>query len=201
MTPLAQQEMTQAELIAIAKTGDLNAFSKLMETLQPRLLAQAIAFCGDPELAKDLVQDAMISAWKSLKRYDGSCQLYTWLYVILQRQHLRSVGWFRRRLPLATGAQVLLTSKYEAAAPRRDGMKSDEAVQLRAMVSSLPQKHREVVSLRFYAEATEEETAAALGISAGTVKSRLHHALKKLRRMKEKLNPLRVSAHSSIERS
>jgi RNA polymerase sigma-70 factor, ECF subfamily len=49
--------------------------------------------------------------------------------------------------------------------------------------------------LRFYAEAAETEIAAALGISAGTVKSRLHHALEKLRRMKEKVNRLRDAAH------
>ena len=63
------------------------------------------------------------------------------------------------------------------------------------MLTALPPRHREVVRLRFYAEATEAEIAAALGISAGTVKSRLHHALTKMRRMKEKVNRLRGSAH------
>jgi RNA polymerase sigma-70 factor (ECF subfamily) len=63
------------------------------------------------------------------------------------------------------------------------------------MVTALPAKHREVIRLRFYAEASEAEIASALGISAGTVKSRLHHALEKLRQMKEKVNRLRDSRH------
>lgn len=70
-----------------------------------------------------------------------------------------------------------------------------DAELLRAMMQALPTRHREVVRLRFYADASDSEIAAALGISQGTVKSRLHHALEKLRRMKEKVNHLRAAAH------
>jgi len=58
------------------------------------------------------------------------------------------------------------------------------------MIEALPARHREVVRLRFYGQATEAEIAAALGIAQGTVKSRMANALGKLRRMKEKLLPL-----------
>ena len=63
------------------------------------------------------------------------------------------------------------------------------------MISALPARHREIVRLRYYADANESEIAAALGISKGTVKSRLHNALEKLRRMKEKVNCLREFSH------
>ncbi len=76
-----------------------------------------------------------------------------------------------------------------------DAADAAESELLRAMVAALPARHREVIRLRFYAEASEAEMAAALGISQGTVKSRLHHALEKLRRMKEKMNRLRDAAH------
>lgn len=201
MAQTEQQDTKQAELIILAKSGDLDAFSELMERLQPRLLAQAVSFCGDPESAKDLVQDAMIAAWKSLGRFDGSCQPFTWLYVILQRQHLRSLGWFARRIPLATSAQALTASRHEDAANDGHSIGSDESRQLRSMVSALPRKHREVIRLRFYAEASEQETAAALGISVGTVKSRLYHAMEKLRRMREKLNLLRPEPHLPTDRA
>ena len=62
-------------------------------------------------------------------------------------------------------------------------------------MADLPARHREVIRLRYYAEASEAEIASALGTSPGTVKSRLHHALEKLRRMKEKMNRLRAAAH------
>ncbi len=184
------------DLVALAREGDAGAFSQIMEAQQPRLMAQALAFCGDADLARDLVQETMIAAWKSLRRYDGSCQFFTWLYVILLRQHRRALGWFSRRLPLATLEQQAAAAQCEPAAgdANADGVETE---QLRAMVTALPARHREVIRLRFYAEATEAEIASALGISQGTVKSRLHHGLEKLRRMKERLNRLRDAAHQS----
>ena len=185
-----------AELVALARDGDVRAFSRLMEAQQPRLMGQALAFCGDVQRAQDLVQETMIAAWKSLRRYDGSCRFFTWLYVILLRQHRRALGWFARRLPSPTAAQMAFAAQHEWATPHDDNPTDvGESELLRAMVSVLPARHREVIRLRFYAEASEAEMAAALGISQGTVKSRLHHALEKLRRMKEKMNRLRDPAH------
>ena len=183
-------------LLARASQGDTRAFSELMEAEQPRLQAQALAFCGDPDLARDLVQETMIAAWRGLPRFDGSCRLFTWLYVILLRQHRRSLGWFSRRPPLATLAQQLAAERHPAAL-EMDGQTTGwpEAELLQAMLAALPARHREVIRLRYYAQASEAEVAAALGVSLGTVKSRTHHALEKLRRMKEKLNLLHAAGH------
>lgn len=185
-----------SDLLALARDGDVAAFSRIMEAEQPRLMSQALAFCGNSHLAEDLVQDTMIAAWKSLHRFDESCRLFTWLYVILLRQHRRSQSWFLRRLPLATLEQQAMAARHEPATPDEGGgADAAEAELLRAMLAALPARHREVIRLRFYAEAGEAEIAAALGISPGTVKSRLHHALEKLRRMKEKVNRLLGAAH------
>ena len=185
-------------LLARAQAGDLEAFSQLMETVQPRLLGQALAFCGEHQRAQDLVQETMVAAWKSLPRFDGSCRFFTWLYVILLRQHRRALGWFARRLPLATlEQQIAATQREPVHAPATD-VGAEEAELLRAMLTALPARHREVVRLRFYAGASEAEIAAALGISPGTVKSRLHHGLQKLRAMREKVNRLRGGAHEPV---
>jgi len=182
--------------LALAREGDVAAFSRVMEAEQARLMAQALVFCADPHLAQDLVQETMIAAWKSLPRFDGSCRFFTWLYVILLRQHRRSLGWFSRRLPMATVEQQAAAERHEA---QEAGAQKNEAEMesevLRAMMAALPARHREVIRLRFYAEASEAEIAAALGISQGTVKSRLHNALDKLRHMKEKVNRLRCDGH------
>jgi len=184
------------DLLALARGGDVAAFSRLMEELQPRLLGQALAFCGESHRAQDLVQETMIAAWKSLHRFDGSCRFFTWLYVILLRQHQRALGWFSRRLPLATLEQQAAAKRFEpATSSEAEEAGAAEAELLRAMLTALSTRHREVVRLRFYTDASEAEIAAALGISPGTVKSRLHHALTKLRRMKEKVNRLREAAH------
>ena len=185
-----------SDLLASARDGDVAAFSRIMVAEQPRLMAQAMAFCGNAHLAQDLVQETMIAAWKSLRRFDESCCLFTWLYVILLRQHRRSLGWFSRRLPLATLEQQAMAARHEPVSPDEGGGADAAAAELlRAMMAALPARHREVIRLRFYAGAGEAEIAAVLGISPGTVKSRLHHALEKLRRMKEKVNRLRGAAH------
>src|SRR5580704_18119883 len=103
------------DLLALARGGDVAAFSRLMEELQPRLLGQALAFCGESQRAQDLVQETMIAAWKGLHRFDGSCRFFTWLYVILLRQHRRALGWFSRRLPLATLEQQAAATRFESA--------------------------------------------------------------------------------------
>ncbi len=197
MTALLHEDLTS--LIALARAGDVEAFSELMRAQQPRLMAQALAFCGARTVAQDLVQETMIEAWKSLGRFDGSCEFFTWLYVILLRRHRRMLGWFSRRIPLATLEQQAAAARDMAVDSEESDAGPAETEFLQAMVSALPARHREVVRLRFYAEAGEAEIAAALGISAGTVKSRLHHALKKLRRMKEKMNRLRGIAHEPAE--
>ena len=110
---------------AIARDGDVAAFSRIMEAEQARLMAQALAFCGNAHLAQDLVQETMIAAWKSLHRFDGSCRLFTWLYVILLRQHRRSLGWFSRRLPLATLEQQAMAARHEPVTPDEGGGADD----------------------------------------------------------------------------
>jgi RNA polymerase sigma-70 factor (ECF subfamily) len=65
---------------------------------------------------------------------------------------------------------------------------SEDAQRVRQAVASLPEEHRLVVELRFFAGATLDEIAAALGCPLGTVKSRLHHALEKLRQMNLAVN-------------
>ena len=184
-----------AELVALARDGDVHAFSRLMEAHQTRLMGQALVFCRDTHLAQDLVQETMIAAWQSLRRYDGSCRFFTWLYAILLRQHRRSLRWFARRLPLPTANQMAYAARHEPTAHDGETTNAAESQLLRAMVGDLPARHRDVIRLRFYQDASEAEIAAALGISQGTVKSRLHHALRKLRRMKEKMNRLRGAAH------
>src|SRR3954452_7924103 len=111
----APPKQQHTDLILLARNGDVEAFSRLMEKLQPQLMGQALAFCGDNQRAQDLVQETMIAAWKSLARFDGSCRFFTWLYVILLRQHRRALGWFSRRLPLATLEQQAAASRFEPA--------------------------------------------------------------------------------------
>jgi len=190
-----------AESLARARQGSTPAFCELVIPLEARLLRQATALCGDASLAEDLVCETLAAAWKSLAAYNETCRLSTWLYAILLHRYQKHLRAARSRpvslASLPAGDVDQGREAYEALpapgqSPAAAIAQRELAAELRQCVEALPQKHRQVVLLRFFEEASLEEIAAALGCSLGTVKSRLHHALGKLRRMKTNLNLLDV---------
>ena len=184
------------ELLSRACAGDSDAFCRLTEPLQARLLRQAAALAGDLSTAEDLISETLVEAWKSLPRYNESCRLSTWLYAILLHRHRKSLSRARCRpislawLPFLE-AQALHEQQANLPSPElspAEAMAQDETgARLRQGIALLPDKHRQVILLRFFEDASLPDMAAVLGCSTGTVKSRLHHALEKLRKMKMNL--------------
>ncbi len=119
-----------------------------------------------------------------LGRSDGRCQFSTWLYGILRHRFLKG----RRRSALSFPYRMLLTVIAMRPARPIVAETSEDAQRVRQAVASLPEEHRLVVELRFFAGATLDEIATALDCPLGTVKSRLHHGLEKLRRMNLAVN-------------
>jgi RNA polymerase sigma-70 factor (ECF subfamily) len=176
-------------LLDQARAGDAEAFGEVCRVHETRLLRQAAALCGNLTLAEDLAQDTLVEAWKSLRRYNGRCQFFTWLCAILLNRY-RNVLRANRLRPASTpGArdqdefekQTNLTD--HTALPDQAVERREQAVLVRQCVQALPAKHQHVIYLRFYVDDSLEGIAAALGCSVGTVKSRLFHALDKLRKM------------------
>jgi RNA polymerase sigma-70 factor (ECF subfamily) len=177
-------------LLDQARGGDAEAFGEICRVHGTRLLRQAVALCGNPALAEDLAQDTLVEAWKCLHRYNGRCQFFTWLCAILLNRY-RNVLRANRLRPVATlgGRDQDEFEKHTGNLPDNTTL-PDQAVELREQavlvrkcVQTLPAKHQQVIHLRFYVDDSLEGIAAALGCSVGTVKSRLFHALDKLRKM------------------
>ena len=184
-------------LLARARSGEAAAFCALAEPLQTRLFQQAEALCGDPATAEDLVSETLVEAWKCLARYDESCRFTTWLYAILLHRHHKNL---RRRhsrpVSLASLSAPEADRHREAhdrvaaggESPLETVLQTERNHQIRSAIDELEEPHRQVVLLRFFEEASLAEMAGVLGCSEGTVKSRLHYALDKLRKMKLSLN-------------
>jgi RNA polymerase sigma-70 factor (ECF subfamily) len=184
------------ELLARARAGDAPAFCQLIEPLQARLLRQAVALTGDVSVAEDLVSETLVEAWKSLARYDESCRFSTWLYAILLHRHQK---WLRRARsrPLALAWLPLFERDHLVArqenvpspepSPAENAARNENSAQLRACIARLPEEHRRVILLRFFEDASLPDMARVLGCPLGTVKSRLHHALEKLRKIRMNL--------------
>ena len=181
------------DLLASACEGNTQAFCQLLEPLQDRLLRQAVALTGDLSTAEDLVSEALAEAWRSLPHYDGTCRFSTWLFAILIHRHRKFIRRARSRPVSLAGlpqleARELRERQEDLPAPELSPAESaaqrEKFARLRQHVEMLPDKHRQVILLRFFEGASLPDMAAALGCSVGTVKSRLHHALEKLRKMK-----------------
>jgi len=177
-------------LLDQARAGDAEAFGEICRVHGTRLLRQAVTLCGNFTLAEDLAQDTLVEAWKCLYRYNGRCQFFTWLCAILLNRYRNAI---RKNRPLpASTFSTRNQDEFEkrtgnladhAALPDRAVELREQAVLVRQCVQALPVKHQQVIYLRFYVDDSLEGIAVALGCSVGTVKSRLFHALDKLRKM------------------
>ncbi len=175
--------------------GDPDAFADVYREYTPRLLRHAMSLCGNATAAEELAQDTLVEAWRSLHRYNGRCEFFTWLCAILLNRYRnlqRTYGrcWSLPALWRFAGPEdedhAAPSENLSAAglAPDEEAQQLDECALVRKCIRALPARHQQVIYLRFYVDDSLEAIAAALGCSVGTVKSRLFHALEKLRRMK-----------------
>jgi RNA polymerase sigma-70 factor (ECF subfamily) len=177
-------------LLEQARAGDADIFCQVCRLYEARLLRQAFTLCGNPSAAEELVQETLVEAWKSLRRFQGRCQFFTWLCAILLNRY-RTMVRQKRPVPvswLARNEEEEVALRLDGAtdpesAPDQAAQNQEEARLMLACIQALPLKHQQVVYLRFYVNHSLEEIAAALGCSTGTVKSRLFRALEKLRTM------------------
>jgi RNA polymerase sigma-70 factor (ECF subfamily) len=186
-----------ADLLTRARAGESSAFCQLAAEHEGRLLQQACGLTRDPSAAEDLVSETFVEAWRSFSRYNGTCRFSTWLFSILLHRHQKALRRARSRpIPLAAlpaaeaDKQCQAQENLPAAglSPADEAMRHEAADKLREAVEALPEKHQRVILLRFFEDASLPEIAALLGCSVGTVKSRLHYALEKLREAQQGLN-------------
>jgi len=177
-------------LVQQAQAGSDQAFAELAQQFDVRLWRSALVMCRDEVSARDLVQETWLEAWKCLQRFDGRCQFSTWLHGILRHRYLKLVRRTARK-PL-----VLIPSPVDdepdpgQALPGAALERREMHTALRELLAVLPDEQRQVLELRFWANAALADIATALDCPEGTVKSRLHHGLKKLRNNPDCLNLL-----------
>jgi RNA polymerase sigma-70 factor (ECF subfamily) len=191
-TSIDDRTCEQDVLLDQARTGSTEAFGELCRFFETRLLRHAFSLCRNLDLAENLAQDTLVEGWRCLHRYNGRCQFFTWLCAILLNRYRNSL---REKHPVAlsTLAEVEGDEAAQRAGRLRDtNALPDEAIQLQEQsvlvqkcIRSLPKKQQQVIFLRFFVDTSLDSIAAALGCSVGTVKSRLFHALERLRAMKE----------------
>jgi RNA polymerase sigma-70 factor (ECF subfamily) len=177
------------ELIQRAQQGDKAAFRRLVERHQRRAFAIAMGLVRDENDARELVQDAFLRVYKGLNSFQGGSSFFTWLYRIVTNlaiDLMRKPG--RRDAELQDG-QVIdeatefpLISRIDGADPMDVLRRQEIAARIKTALEALPPYHRGVILMREVEGMSYEEMAQAMGVSKGTIMSRLFHARQKLQR-------------------
>ncbi len=177
---------TEQDLIARARAGDDRAWAQIVSLHQQPLFRLAYLITENREDAADVAQEAFIRAYLKLDQYDDARPLRPWLLGItanLARNRRRRAGRYWHAV------RRFLQANQDALAVEPPHTENAAAEMLWQAVRRLPAAAREVIYLRYFLDLSEAETAQALAIAKGTVKSRTHRALKKLRAIIEKDYP------------
>jgi RNA polymerase sigma-70 factor (ECF subfamily) len=145
-----------------------------MDSHGDRLLRSAYLLCGNRTEAQDLVQETYLQAMKSGDRFRGDSAVYTWLYGILLNLCRRD---FRRQKRLVFEEERVLGAAFQTV-PAGELDRGIASRSLELALQKLSLVHREVIVLRYYESMKIAAMASQLGISKGTVKSRLHYAVR-----------------------
>jgi RNA polymerase sigma-70 factor (ECF subfamily) len=180
----------EVALLARLRAGEDAAFEELVRTYSPRLLTVARRIVGNDEDARDVVQDAFLSAFRSLQRFHGDSRLSTWLHRIVVNGALMKLR-TRRRKPEESIEPLLpaflsdghYAEKFSPWSERADlALSRAETRELvRRRIDELPESFRTVLLLRDIEGMNTEETAELLETTANAVKIRLHRARQALR--------------------
>lgn len=178
--------MDEANLIATAQQGNVNAFNELVLAYQQQVYNLAYRILGEPAAAADATQDAFISAYQNLARFRGGSFKSYLLRIVsngcydeLRRRKRRPATSFEEFAEMDEEANPLLINGHER--PDEVAERKEVARVLQAGIQMLPPDQRVTLALSDVQELSYQEIAEMMHVSLGTVKSRLARARGKLR--------------------
>ena len=167
--------MDQRRLVERAQAGDHDAFAELVRDGISRLDTTARLVLRDPELARDAVQDALLRAWRELRRLRDPERFDAWVYRLTVNACLDHAR-HRRRRPI----EIEMTPLFTPLVPDPAVAIADRAL-VDGVMRRLDARSRAIVVLHYFVGLPLTEVAAVLEMPVGTVKSRLHRALGEMR--------------------
>ncbi|MGE5195329.1 MAG: RNA polymerase sigma factor [Deltaproteobacteria bacterium] len=184
----------EVALVSALRRNDSAAYETLVRRFGGQMLAAARRYLPGEQDCADAVQDAFVAAFKAIDDFKGESQLGSWMHRIVINACLMKIRSRSRRHEISIDALLPTfdASGHHARAVPRWTQKPDEKLQsdetrtiVRRCIEMLPDDFRSVVLLRDIEEFSTEEAAAALKITPGAVKTRLHRARQALRTLLE----------------
>lgn len=192
-------ESAEADQAAIARVraGDRDAYAVVVRRHAADARRLAVLAGAGPD-ADDVVQVAFVKAYKTLGSFRDGAPFRPWLLRIVLNEARNATRSARRYRAAAGRSSVLDAAALTAVAddPAVSALTAERRAELLAAVRALPEPQQRVVVCRYLLDLDEEETATVLGWPRGTVKSRLHRALRKLR---TRLEPAPGQAHEKAQ--
>ncbi|GIF01656.1 RNA polymerase sigma factor [Paractinoplanes rishiriensis] len=172
-------ELDDAEAVALAQNGDLDAYERLVARYTAAAHRAAVLL-GAGDDADDIVQEAFVKAFRKLRWCRDAYR--PWLLAIVANE-TRNLHRSRRRRDgvLQAAAARVEQPDHQADEPAAAALAAERRAELASALDRLDHRDRDVLTCRYLLELSEAETAAALGWAKGTVKSRTSRALRRLR--------------------
>lgn len=178
------------ELVERAKTGDTAAFDELVRKHSPKLYGLVYHMTANHEDTNDLLQDVFAKAYRSLKRFQGKSSFYTWIYSIATNMSLNFLKKRNRRKgqmslddldrQVENDKELIEATMKSTSSPVREANLHELQKRLNDAMMELSDDHRAVVTMFDIQGMPHAEISKILGVSEGTVRSRLFYAHRQL---------------------
>jgi RNA polymerase sigma-70 factor (ECF subfamily) len=188
----ALERLPEARLISRLRARDLTAFEELVAHFERPVYSLCFRLLGDAEEARDAAQETFLKVYRGLGGFRGEAGLKTWIYRIAINQAMNQKRWWRRRhryetisLDITRGqSDTTIGNSLPAhtSSPEAQAISSERERSIMRALDEIKQEYRVALILREIEELSYEEIAEALGISIGTVKSRIARGREELRR-------------------
>jgi RNA polymerase sigma-70 factor (ECF subfamily) len=165
--------MDDPTAIRHCRAGDKEAFRHLVERYEAEAIGHAIGILGTREDARDAVQEAFISAYQALSRFDLNRRFYPWFYIILRNCCYKLAAARKKR-------EISISDELKILVPTAS-LRHEEIMLLEQAMLELRDEDRELITLRHLDGLSYEELAERLDVPLGTIMSRLYYARKNLR--------------------
>lgn len=186
-------------LVARAASGDKEAYRALVERYQHRVYSIAFEIVRNREDAEDVAQESFVKTYLSLKDFKGESSFFTWLYRIVynmaldvRRRSARRGGDAVEFNEITTPASASIAAPLgHVEGPQEAALNKERAKVIKQVLGEISEEHRTVMMLREVEGLSYDEIAKVVGISKGTVMSRLHYARKALQKALHEFAPAR----------
>lgn len=157
-----------------------DAFERLVERYSVKVFHLAYSMIGNQTQAEDLAQEVLLRIWKGLPGYHGGASLSTWIYTITRNTCLTELKRRAQRPTVSLDEPDLAGVMDRVPALQSSDPEAGLETDVRQMLSQLPEKYRQVITLFYLEQKSYEAVAALMGVPLGTVKTFLYRAKKQL---------------------